>query len=276
MGVRGPWGRHRPVLRMPHVLARPRKETTRERLSTMIYLIIQLCAVAFCLLCSRSLRRHAVWYYVGAFAVTALFFYGEFFGLPEPIWRPLFYAIDQCMLGTALFVVVMVIGALPRTSWFAQRLRPVRGELSIFAWILCLGHLVYLTIIPRMVHIALTLQFAMPLTVIGLVVSLILLVLLIVLGVTSFKFVKRRMSAKTWKAVQRWSYLFYALVYAHLMLMLAPTIATGAPRAILTGAVYSVIFVGYAVLRVRRARLDASPAAEKLPCDDAELAGVVA
>lgn len=242
----------------------------------MTYLIIQLCAVAFCLLCSRSLRRHAVWYYAGAFAVTALFFYGEFFGLPEPVWRPLFYTIDQCMLGTALFVVVMVIGALPRGSWFAQRLRPVRGELSIFAWILCLGHLVYLTVIPRMVHIALTLKFAMPLTVIGLVVSLILLVLLIVLGVTSFKFVKRHMSAKAWKSVQRWSYLFYALVYVHLMLMLAPTIATGAPRAVITGTVYSVIFVGYAILRVRRARLDASSAAEKLPCEEAELTGAMA
>lgn len=221
----------------------------------MIYLLIQICAVAFCLLCSRSLRRHAVWYYVGAFAVLAVFFYGEFFGLPEVVWRPLFYAIDQCMLGTALFVVVMVIGALPRDSWFSQRLRPVRGELSIFAWILCLGHLVYLTVIPRLVKIALTLKFAMPLTVAGLVVSLILLVLLIVLGVTSFKCVKRHMSAKTWKAVQRWSYLFYALVYVHLMLMLWPTISTGAPKAVFTGIVYSIIFIGYAILRVRRARL---------------------
>lgn len=226
----------------------------------MTYLIIQLRALAFCLVCSRSMRRHAVWYYAGAFAVIALFFYGVFFGLPRVVWRPLFYAIDQCMLGTALFVVVMVVGALPRGSWLFQRLRPVRGELSIFAWILCLGHLVYLSTIPSMIRIALTLQFVMPMAAAGLAVSLVLLVLLAVLGVTSFKFVKRHMNASAWKAVQRWSYLFYALVYVHLMLMLAPTLATGVPRALLTGAVYSVIFLGYGVLRVRRAYLDAAPA----------------
>ena len=241
----------------------------------MTYLIVQVCAVAFCLLCSRSLRRHAVWFYAGACAVIALFFYGEFFELPEPIWRPLFYAIDQCMLGTALFVVVMAIGVLPRSSWVSQRLRPVRGELSIFAWILCLGHLVYLSVIPRLVHIALTLKFAMPLTVAGLVVSLILLVLLVVLGVTSFKCVKRHMSARVWKAVQRWSYLFYALVYVHLMLMLAPTLASGALRAVFTGIVYSVIFVGYGVLRVRRALLDAAPAPQKSCCEEPDLAAAL-
>lgn len=229
----------------------------------MTYLIIQLCALALCLVCSRSMRRHAVGYYVGAFAVIALFFYGAFFGLPEVIWRPLFYAIDQCMLGTALFVVVMGIGALPRGSWLAQRLRPVRGELSVFAWILCLGHLIYLTAIPGMIRIALKLHFIMPMAAAGLAVSLVLLMLLSVLGVTSFKCVKRRMNASVWKSVQRWSYLFYALVYVHLMLMLGPTLATGAPRALLTGAVYSVIFLGYGVLRVRRAYLDANPAPER-------------
>lgn len=222
----------------------------------MTYLLIQLLAVAFCLLVSRSLRRHALWYYGGAFAVLAVFFYGEFFGLPEVVWRPLFYTIDQCMLGTALFVVVMFIGAVPRDSWFSQRLRPVRGELSIFAWILCLGHLVYLTVIPRLVHIALTIGFAMPMAVAGLVVALVLLVLLAVLGVTSFKCVKRHMSAKVWKSMQRWSYLFYALVYVHLMLMIAPVVMTGAPKAVFTAVVYSAIFVGYGVMRVRRARLD--------------------
>ncbi len=228
----------------------------------MIYLLIQLFAVAFCLLLSCSLRRHAVWYYAGAFAMLALFFYGDIFGLPEPIWRPVFYLIDQCMLGTALFVVVMFIGAVPRNSWFSQRLRPVRGELSIFAWILCLGHMVYLTVIPRLVRIALTIGFAMPMAVAGLAVALVLLVLLAVLGVTSFKFVKRHMSAKLWKAVQRWSYLFYALVYVHLMLMIAPVLMTGAPKAVFTGVVYSVIFLGYGVMRVRRAWLDARGTSE--------------
>ena len=163
----------------------------------MKYLIIQLLAVAFCWFAARSMRKHAIAYYVGAFALEALFLFGKFFSLPSFLWTPIFFAVDQCMLGTALFVVVMFVGVFPKNSPISQRLRPSRGELSIFAWILCLGHLFYLTVIPRMADIAIRLGFAMPMTVVGLIVALILLVLLIVLGVTSFKFVKRAMNAAT-------------------------------------------------------------------------------
>lgn len=238
----------------------------------MTYLIIQLLAVAFCLCCGRLLRRHATACYIGAFALVALYFYGRFFGLPWLVWMPLFYAVDQCMLGMALFVVVMFVGVLPRGSWVSLRLRPARGELSIFAWILCLGHLVYLAVIPRLVNIALTLKFAMPMTVVGLVVSLVLTVLLAVLGVTSFRFVKRHMSSGSWKSVQRWSYLFYALVYVHVMLMVMPSVLAGAAKMIFTAVVYTAIFASYAVLRVRRARLDA-PRGEQVRADlEADLA----
>ena len=105
----------------------------------MKYLIIQLLAVAFCWFAARSMRKHAIAYYVGAFALEALFLYGKFFSLPSFLWTPIFFAVDQCMLGTALFVVVMFVGVFPKNSPIAQRLRPSRGELSIFAWILCMG-----------------------------------------------------------------------------------------------------------------------------------------
>lgn len=219
----------------------------------MKYLIIQLLAVAFCWFAARSMRKHAIAYYVGAFALEALFLYGKFFSLPSFLWTPIFFAVDQCMLGTALFVVVMFVGVFPKNSPIAQRLRPSRGELSIFAWILCLGHLFYLTVIPRMADIAIRLGFAMPMTVVGLIVALILLVLLIVLGVTSFKFVKRAMNATAWKAVQRWSYLFYACTYIHVMLMVVPSAVYGSGQAAFTALVYTAIFGSYAVLRVKRA-----------------------
>lgn len=219
----------------------------------MKYLIIQLLAVAFCWFAARSMRKHAIAYYVGAFALEALFLYGKFFSLPGFLWTPIFFAVDQCMLGTALFVVVMFVGVFPKNSPIAQRLRPSRGELSISAWILCLGHLFYLTVIPRMADIAIRLGFAMPMTVVGLIVALILLVLLIVLGVTSFKFVKRAMNATTWKAVQRWSYLFYACTYIHVMLMVVPSAVYGSGQAAFTALVYTAIFGSYAVLRVKRA-----------------------
>ena len=79
----------------------------------MIYALIQVLTAALCLVLYRSIRQHAVWYYAGCFAITALFFYGAFFELPDAVWRPLFYLIQQCMWGMAFFVVVMFVGALP-------------------------------------------------------------------------------------------------------------------------------------------------------------------
>lgn len=222
----------------------------------MIYAIIQAVTLALCLLLYRSIRQHAVWYYAGCIVVTAAFFYGAFFGLPEVVWRPLFYLIQQCMWGMAFFVVVMFVGALPKGSKAAQNLRSIRGELSIIAWILCLGHLIYLKVIPPLVNIAVTLGFAMPAAVTGLVVSIVLLVLLVVLGVTSFRCVKKHMGAKVWKAVQWWAYPFYALVYVHLMLMLGPSMVQGSATSVVSAAVYTAVFGVYLVMRVRRALLD--------------------
>lgn len=226
----------------------------------MIYALIQALTVALCLLLYRSIRQHAVWYYAGCIAVTAVFFYGAFLGLPEVVWRPLFYLVQQCMWGMAFFVVVMFVGALPKGSKAAQNLRSIRGELSIIAWILCLGHLIYLKVIPPLVKVAVALGFAMPAAVAGLVVSLVLLVLLAVLGVTSFRCVKKHMSARAWKTVQRWAYPFYALVYVHLVLMLGPSTLQGSATSIVSVAVYTAIFGTYLVMRIRRALLDRASA----------------
>lgn len=77
-----------------------------------------------------------------------------------------------------------------------------------------------------------------------------------VLGVTSFGFVKKHMRTESWKRLQRWAYVFFGLVYVHLMLMLAPAASRGGEAALVTVAVYTVVFGAYAVLRVRRAFVD--------------------
>ena len=87
-------------------------------------------------------------------------------------------------------------------------------------------------------------------------VALILLVLVIVLGVTSFNFVKRRMGGRVWKNVQRWAYPFFGLAWAHLMFMLVPAAAKGGEQATVSVAIYTVLFAAYFVLRIVRAVKD--------------------
>ena len=144
----------------------------------------------------------------------------------------------------------MYIGVLPQGSRPCRWLKAVRAGLSIVAWILSLGHMaVYgATYLPRL----LTGGRTDANVVASFVVALVLLALLPrVLGVTSFNAVKRRMRTETWKNVQRLAYPFFLLVYAHLLLMLAPSACTAAlpPASV---AVCSAVFAAYIVLRLVR------------------------
>ena len=79
--------------------------------------------------------------------------------------------------------------------------------------------------------------------------SVILLLLLVVLTVTSFQCVRRKMKGRTWKRIQRLSYIFYALIYVHVLLILTPSL----PYRIVSLAkitIYTLIFGCYLVLRV--------------------------
>ena len=192
----------------------------------------------------QPLHKWPVAFYALAVVADVAYIAGIEGLLPRAVMSPLTLLMGKCMLSLALFVVVMYIGVFAKGSRVHQWLKPVRAELSILACILACGHMaVYLaSYAPR-------LGGAMG-------AALALLVLLLVLGVTSFGFVKKHMRTESWKRLQRWAYVFFGLVYMHLMLMLAPAASRGGEAALITVAVYTVVFGAYAVLRVRRALID--------------------
>ena len=90
----------------------------------------------------------------------------------------------------------------------------------------------------------------------AIVIAFVLLLLVLVLGITSLRAVKRRMKARTWKRVQNFAYLFYGLVLVHLALMLGPAALSGSRVAQESVVVYAIVFGGYIVARVWRAIVD--------------------
>lgn len=220
----------------------------------MDFALILIGTVIGCFVLRNPLKACPTAFYVCAIAVDVLFVVGSTIGLPRAVWSPLFVLIQKCELALALFVVVMFIGCFNRNSKVYHWLKPVRSELSIVAWFLSLGHMaVYLeSYLPRIFG-----GTAISGNVMGaFVLALVLLILLIILGVTSFAFVKRSMHTETWKKVQKLSYPFFACVYVHLLLMLLPSALHGGIAAQTSVAVYSVVFVGYGLCRVGRALLD--------------------
>lgn len=221
----------------------------------MDILIVLAGTIAAVMALRNPIRKWPWLFYLLALALDIVLLAGTANGWTEVVRGPFAFVMRKGGLGVALFVVVMYIGVLPRASKVSHWLRPIRAELSIMACILIAGHMVtYL-----MVYVTGFMAGSVPknLVLASFVVALCLLTLAVVLGITSLRAVKHHMKAKSWRKLQRLAYVFYALILVHLLLMLGPAAFANNSSAVATVAVYSVIFVGYIIARLVRARIDA-------------------
>lgn len=203
----------------------------------------------------RKQFRHSPWvFYCLAFLLDILMLANKMLTLPLWLIGIISPLMQKGGLGIAFFSLVMWIGVFPRTGTLSKTWRPIRAELSITACILIAGHMaLYLSsYLPRFTSGA----FIKPAVVAAFAIACILLALILILGITSLKTVKRHMNAKTWKQLQTLAYPFYALVLAHLLLMIGPSAARGSVDSIVSIAIYLIVFGGYIVARIWRAILD--------------------
>lgn len=198
----------------------------------------------------KPIKKSPLLFYGLAVALVAVLLAGTSGLVPGSWWKFTVPLVQQCMLSFALFAVVMFVGCLPDGWKVTQRLRGIRSELSVTVFILCFGHMVPY-IAPYATRVAS--GTADGATAVSFAMALVVGALLVVLGVTSFAAVKRAMSTAKWKQLQRLAYLFFGLVYVHLVLMMAPSAIHGAAGAVLSIAAYTVVFGAYAVLRVTKA-----------------------
>lgn len=199
-------------------------------------------------LARKQIKRYAASFYVVAAAVDVLFLSRALFGVSREVAALLYPYFTRCLLGFALFAVVMYIGVLPRGSKLRQTMMPIRGELSIMAAILTAGHVAnYLgQYLAQILSGFAGMKTAM---IASFAVSSLLIILLTALSITSLNAVKARMRHEAWKALQTWSYAFFGLTYLHLLLVLAPTVSQAGQKAMLSIAAYTAVVFVYAVLR---------------------------
>ena len=212
----------------------------------MIFLITLICVIAFAVAFKAPLKKVPWFFYGIALVLVVLFVCRESFGFPVYVARPLYYLVQKCTVAVALFVVVMFIGVFNEKSRIRKHLMPVRAELSILGCIMALGHAVnYLMVyLPLIMGVSATMRTNI---IFSFGLAIFLVALLVVLGVTSFNAIKRRMSTAAWRRVQWFAYPFFMLTYVHILLFLLPSALNGSETALLSVAVYSVVFVGYAV-----------------------------
>ena len=226
----------------------------------MSFLIVLIATAAVVAVASRSIHRRPWLWYGVAVALDGLYAAGVGLSFPPAVLRVLAPVVQQGMVATSLFVIVMYCGVFAESSPVRRAIGPIRAELSIMACILATAHcLNYLS--SDLGALTAHLQALAPNQLASLLVALVLFVLLIVLGATSAKGVKRAMRAAVWKNVQRMSYLFFGLIFVHEVLILYPAALKGVGDAASTLVVSAVMFGAYGVLRVARYALDRSRAA---------------
>lgn len=216
-------------------------------------LIISLIIVAlFIYFLKDSLKKYANIFYIGAAVISIAVFLLEFLPMPLFVKNNILGIFAKGSIGTAMFVVVMYTGALPKGNKLIAPLMKIRGELSITAAILVLCHnFTYGMTYFRMLFTKTSLLSATQLA--AAVISLVLIIIMIVLTVTSFPAVRKKMQAKKWKQLQRTAYVFYGLMYVHIMLINIPYARLGLGMYVANVVIYSMVFLGYAAMRIAKA-----------------------
>ncbi len=218
----------------------------------MLLIISLIIVFLFIYFLKDSLKKHAGIYYIGAAVISIAVFLIGFLPMPLFVKNNILGIFAKGSLGTAMFVAVMYAGALPKGSKLIAPLMKIRGELSITAAILVLCHnFTYGITYFKMLFIKPEALSATQLT--AAIISLVLIIIMIVLTVTSFQAVRKKMKAKKWKQLQRTAYVFYGLMYVHIMLINIPYARLGLGTYIANVVIYSIVFLGYAAMRIAKA-----------------------
>lgn len=229
----------------------------------MLLIIALVIASLFVYFLKDKLKQYPNIFYIGAAVVTIVIFSLRTVAMPQFVRQNIVGIFAKGTIGTAFFIIVMITGALPRGSKFIGPLMRIRGELSIMAAILVLSHnLTYgMTYFKMLFSAPAALPAAQRCAV---VISLMLIVLMIGLTVISFPAVRKKMNPKKWKQIQRSAYVFYGLLYVHIILINIPYARIGLHMYAVNVLVYSIVFAGYAAMRIRKWVLTKNPDADSI------------
>ena len=210
----------------------------------LISLIAAICLVA---VGRNFIKKHASLCYILATALSIFLVVGSstgvIYALPAWFTATILPILIKSTFATAIFVIVMYTGAFKNGSKLIKFLMPIRAELSIIAGILTLAHNIsfgrnhFVNLFTAPETMTTNMKAAAG-------ISIIL--------IASFPVVRKIMKPKAWKRLQRLAYLFYGLIYAHVMVIMVPVALTGNTTYIINVLVYSVVFITYAIMRISK------------------------
>lgn len=144
---------------------------------------------------------------------------------------PMMDVFIQGILGSSFLFIVMFTGAFKKKSTLSKKFMTIRKEYSILGFIFLLPHLVIYVI-----------DLLGDLNYIESWIGLIAFIIMIPLFITSFSRFRKKYKFPVWKKLHRWSYLAYALILVHVVLI----------AELQDAIVYVVIFTPYFVMKLMK------------------------
>ncbi|MGL5417600.1 MAG: ferric reductase-like transmembrane domain-containing protein [Clostridium sp.] len=215
-------------------------------------LIIPISVITiFSIVLAKNIKTHSKLYYLGALLIASISTIYEILKLFKGVQLTGTFAILERMslkgfLSLAFFLLVMFCGALNLKWNVTKRLLSIRGELSILGCILMLPHIViYITKFLMKFFSSANITYT---TYIYTVFGFIAFLIMIPLFITSFKSIRKKMSYPKWKSIQRYSYLFFLLIYLHIAVILINAKEFNLSKFL----IYTVIFLAYSILKLNK------------------------
>lgn len=207
----------------------------------MLLLITTFISLAFVLVFGKLMRKFSLPFYAAALigGMACIFLQMNF--------------ITHFVLGgtisAALYILVMYARVMPEGSFIYKRLMSTRAQMAIIASLLLIPHIIedggrYLQ------QTVSGTAFSSASSAAPVIIAAALIILMLVLTITSFKKVHSKMDAGKWKKLQKWSYLFYALIFAHLVVVNLMAIQAGNASKLANVTIYAGIFATYTLLRL--------------------------
>ena len=210
-----------------------------------------LFTIIFYSLTKDLIKKYPVIFYLGIYAWTGfvVYYYNMGFDRNFPTWFNEYFMkiFSRGIFATASFMIVMFLGTITKHNDFSKKLMAIRGEMSIMASLLVFSHNIIFGL--RYFPILFTNPSSMPQRqLIASIITIFLLLMLIPLFVTSFKTIRRKMKAKSWKNLQKMAYPFFIGIYVHVMVLYSSNWKENMVGVI----IYTLIYLAYIVLRLRK------------------------
>ncbi len=188
-------------------------------MQNLIALAISLAAIHFF---SKPIRKYAAIFYA-----TALIFSAGALAYPA---FPISSIINDGYLGLSLWIIVMFVGIRNPFKALSKKIRLVRTQLSVAAFIFTFAHFIHDFMLSLELSIA---------------TGIVSLVIMAPLFATSFEIVRKRFKCSTWKKFHRFAYGAYVLMFMHVILVTGNTVKL---------LYYSAALSLYLFFKFRRAR----------------------